>query len=117
MESVKESPVKIRENNIKLLWFISDKWFRILEFSLILATLYYFKDRTENIFISGVYWLSWMIFYMWFSEIGEYISEKISAEKQFDKDRRIFIWILSIFPVIAIYMIITMVANSITSVR
>ena len=117
MESLKESPVEIRKHNIKLLWFISDKWFRILEFSLILATLYYFKDKTENIFISGVYWLSWMIFYIWFLEIGEYISEKISVEKQFSKNRKFFVWILSMFPVIAIYMIITMVANSIMSVK
>lgn len=115
MESLKESPVEIRERNIKLLWFISDKWFRILEFSLILATLYYFRDK--NIFISGVYWLSWMIFYVWFLEIGEYVSEKITAEKQSSKNRKFFVWVLSMFPVIAIYMIINMVANSIMSTK
>ena len=38
--------IEVRKDNIKQLWMISDKWFRILECSLILATLYYFKQKT-----------------------------------------------------------------------
>ena len=117
MESKRKSPLEIREHNVKLLWSISDKWFRILEFSLILATLYYFKDRTENFFVSGIYWFSWIVFYMWFLEIGEYVSERISAGKQYSKSRNFLVWVLSMFPVLAIYTIITAVANSIMSAK
>ena len=111
-----KNPIEIRKHNLELLWFISEKWFRILEFSLILTTLYYFKDKTGNVFIIIIYWLSWMIFYMWFLELGELISEKISTTKRF-KNRKFLVWILSMFPVLMIYTIITGVANSIMSVK
>ena len=117
METTKEVSIEIRKHNLGILWFISDRWFRILEFSLILATLYYFKDKTGNILVGGIYWLSWMIFYMWFLELGELISAKLSSTKKFSKNGKFLVWVLSMFPVLMIYMIITGVANSIMSAR
>ena len=112
-----KNPIEIRKHNLELLWFISERWFRILEFSLILATLYYFKDKTGNVFIIIIYWLSWMIFYMWFLELGELISEKVNTDKKFSKNRKFLVWVLSMFPVLMIYTIITAVANSIMSTK
>jgi len=112
-----KTPVEIRKHNIELLWFISEKWFRILEFSLILATLYYFIDKTHNIFIVAIYWFSWMIFWSWFTEIGEFLTEKITEGKKLSKNKKLLVWILSMIPVIAIYTVITMAANSIMSAK
>lgn len=109
--------VKVREYNLKRLWFISDRWFRILEFSLILATLYYFKNKTHSVFLIGIYWFSWAIFYMWFMEFGEFISARIAHGKKFSKKKKMLIWILSMIPVIAIYIVITTAANSIIETR
>lgn len=113
MENVKEKFFENRKHNLKVLWFLSDKWFRILEFSLILGTLYYFKDKTQNIFVSVIYWLSWIIFYMWFLELGEFLSDKINSGEITSKYKRSTIWMFSMFLVMSIYFIVTGVANSI----
>lgn len=109
--------VEIRKQNIEQLWFISDRWFRILEFSLILASLFYFKEKTNNIFVTIIYWFSWIIFFMWFLEIGEFISDKINYGKRFSKNKRLLIFAISMIPVMAIYTIITIAMNSIMSTK
>ncbi len=57
--------VEIKEYNLRKIWLLSDKWFRIWEFSLVLGALYYLKEKTHHILFSGVYWLSSIIFLMW----------------------------------------------------
>lgn len=109
--------IEVRKDNLKLLWLISDKWFRILECSLIIAMLYYLKQKTGNILIEIVYWISWGVLYMWFMEIGEYISEIINSKLSFFKDRKMFAWIISMFFIIAIYNIVINVTNSIMSAK
>lgn len=109
-----ETTLKIRNENLNLLWFISGRWFRILEFSLILGTLHYFKDKFGGLPIFIIYWVSWGILYMWFFEIGELVSDKIHAVRKL-KNERIFIWILPTAAVLAIYTIVTEVANSVIS--
>ena len=117
MGSIKEVSIEIRKRNIELLWFLSDRWFRVLEFSLILATLYYFENKTGSILINIIYWFSWIIFYMWFLELGELLSEKIASGKRPSKNQKFLLWIFSMFFVITIYTVITMTANSIISME
>lgn len=113
MKNIREKFLKTRKYNLRTLWFLSDKWFRILEFSLILGMFYYFKDKTQNIFVSVIYWLSWGIFYMWFLELGEILSNKINGGKKSSKIKNFIIWMFSMFLIMLIYFIITEAAKSI----
>ena len=111
--ATKETSIETRKHNLKVLWLLSDKWFRFLEFILILSTLYYFKDKTQNIFVGVIYWLSWAIFYMWVLEVGEFLADKINDSKKSSNSKKYLIWMFSMFVVISIYSILIGAMNSI----
>ncbi len=109
--------IEIRKHNIQKLWFISDRWFRILEFSLILATLHYFKDKASGVLVAAIYWVSWAVFYMWVLEMGEFIAVKINYSGQLNKNKRYFVWLLSMALVIGLYLLITTAINSVVDAK
>lgn len=63
------------------IWYITDRWFRMLEIGLILGVLSYFKIKTNNFLVVSFYWISWIVFWAWFVELGESVAEKISLKK------------------------------------
>ena len=80
--------------NPKRYWFFADKWFRILEFSVILAILNYFMKKSGDILITILFFVSYIIFLMWFLEFQEYILEKILEIKKLNIKYKIFIDVL-----------------------
>lgn len=51
-------------------WLVTERWFRLLEISIILGTLYYFSEKIGSLFLTMVYWLSWGIFFVWLRTMG-----------------------------------------------
>lgn len=109
--------VDMQKKNTALLSFMADKWFRVLECSLILSTLFYFKEKTNNILISIIYWISWGVFCMLFMQIGDYVSELIISKRNYNKNRQFIIWMLSMFFVFMFYYLITGVTTSVMSAK
>ncbi len=93
-------------------WNLADHWFRILEMALILGVLYYFKIKTGNLVISGIYYISVAFLYMWFLEFGDYIAFIFSGKKSLT--RKWFIWILCSGMAISFYFLITLSVQQIT---
>jgi|SRR3989344_4555693 len=110
-----ESKLNIVKNRYELSWFLADKWFRILEFSLILATLHYFTQVISNISLMIVYWLSWVLFWGWFEDISKLIVEIIYSKKRLSINKKAFVWLLCTTFVMIIYLLVTSVADSIIS--
>lgn len=98
-------PIK-KNSNIEQYWFLADKWFRILEFSLVLGVLEYFSEKINSIALKIVYYISWMFFYWFFLEIGESIAKKMSINY---KGKRWLIWTVSMFVVLGFYQLIVSV--------
>lgn len=90
MEKERISELEITYNKTKLSWYIADKWFRVLEFSFVLGALHYFNERLEdNIAITIIYWMSWVFFWGWFEDTGNYIAELINTKKSFLKTKEL----------------------------
>ncbi len=64
----------------ELYWAISDKWFRLLEFTLIIATLKYFSDTTHIIQIQALYWISYFVLFMWVMEAVDWCRELLGTK-------------------------------------
>jgi len=97
----------------KLSWLFVDKWFRILEFSLILAALYYFDQVIKtNIPLKMVYYLSWVLLWGWFQDASVLVAEKISYHKKLSKNKRAVVWVLCTIFVMALYLLITSATNA-----
>lgn len=96
-------PPEIRKERMGQFWFLADKWFRILEFSLILGTLGYFREKHTNILVSILYWISWIIFWFWVDELGEFLADAIDKNRK----RRWGTFILTSFIVMFYYLLIT----------
>lgn len=94
-----------RKTDPNQFWNIADRWFRILEIGLILGVLSYFKIKTNNFLITGVYWISWAVFYWWFVEIGESIAANISLKKSLTK--KWLIWVTSMYAILLFHFLIT----------
>ena len=107
-----ESKVSITKHNSEVSWFIADRWFRILEFSLILATLHYFNEIINNKALTIIYWLSWALFWSWFEDIGKFFAEIIYARNKLSKSKKVFVWVITTIFVMAIYALVTSAANS-----
>lgn len=92
-----------RKERMGQLWFLADKWFRILEFSLILGTLGYFREKHPSISVSVIYWISWSIFFAWVEELGEFLADAIDKKQK----RSWTTFIITAFIVLFYYMVIT----------
>ena len=56
VDNFKREPlVEIKKSISEASFFVADRWFRIIEFSLILATLYYFQTVTDNLAVRIAY--------------------------------------------------------------
>jgi len=97
------------ENQLNFHSFITEKWFRIIEFSLILGLLDYFRDITNNYLFSAVYLVSWVVFFGWFLVMGEYIAEFIYKRKK--PLSRFTINIIATIPFVFLYFVITQVGE------
>lgn len=113
MTENKQDRLNIIKNSSEISWFIADRWFRVIEFSLILATLTYFEKKINSIPLSIIYWLSWAFFWSWFEDISKFIIEMIYANNKLNKHSRVFVWILCTAFVMAIYLLIISATNSI----
>lgn len=107
--------LEITKNKIESSWFIADKWFRILEFSLILAVFRYFESTANNIALTTTYWLSWAFLWSWFEDFSKYIIEIVIIKNKFAKAYRILAWMLSIVFVATIYLLVTIASDSVVN--
>lgn len=112
MEPFKKVTTEVRKHNISLLWSISDRWFRILEFSLIMGILNYFKDQTSSIVIEIIYWISWTFMFWLILEVIEFIAQTFSKNKTLKI--RWLIWAVSFSAFFMLFLTITSAANFIT---
>jgi|GEM_PF-2604021 len=103
MKTLTDSQAKAKP---ELYWFFADRWFRVVEFSLILATLYYFKERVDFILLKILYWVSLFLFYMWMMEVIEYIMEKIFIK--FTPFKRLLFSVIPIVVILLIYAVVTL---------
>ena len=92
-------------------WKLTDRWFRVLEMSLILGTLYYFKIKTGNLIIGGIYWISVGVLYMWFLESSDYIYIALTSNKK-SSTTKWFIWIICTSLAVSLYWLITLSVRS-----
>ena len=110
----KQDKLKIIKDNSDISWFIADKWFRILEFSFILGTLHYFSETINNRVYTVIYWISWILFWSWFEDIGKLITEFIYARyPHFTKIKRLLVFVLCTAFIILIYFFVTHTVDSI----
>ncbi len=86
-----DKDVSFFKANPERYWFIADRWFRILEFSILLSVLNYFREKTGNIFITILLILSFAIFMGWFIEFQEYLFDRISKFTILSKKKKILI--------------------------
>ncbi len=105
MEPYREITTEIRKHNINLLWHLSDRWFRILEFSFILGVLNYFKDNTSGTIIKIIYWLSWTFMFWLVLEVTEFIAQKFSKSRSLKM--RWLIWIISFAIFYTLFVVVT----------
>jgi len=103
--------VEIRKSNVKFLWLIAERWFRVLEYSFIVGALHYLGDKTGNIFIKIFYWISLILLCMFFEEMGELIAEKIYSRKIIGRKMKSFIWIISMSVAVSFFIVIKETAN------
>jgi len=102
---------EIVNNNSSISWRIADKWFRILEFSFILALLHYFAETLNNIPLKIIYWLSWMVFWSWFDDVSKIIVEFFHIKKRFSENKKFWVWVLSATFVMIIYSLVNFSAD------
>lgn len=107
--STKNTKLEETKHRPEAWWFLTDRWFRIVEFSLVLGTLYFFDREIGSIPIKALYWLSWFFFYAWSVELGEYIADKFSKGRSSKK--KWLVWTVCMFVVIGLYTLITTTAN------
>ncbi len=100
----------MNENSSKpeIYYLLADRWFRIIEFSLIIATLNYFSIKIDSNILKCAYWVSWFMFFNWFLELGEFIGNKIYKGTSVYK--KILIGFLVMIPFIAIFIFLTKVS-------
>ncbi len=100
----------------KLSWFIAEKWFRILEFALILGALHYFTETLKNnIPLRIVYLLSWVFLWGWFEDTANLVAERINSHKKLSRNKRVFVWVLCTIFVMLIYLLVISATNSMTT--
>jgi hypothetical protein len=105
-------PPAIRRSNLSTLWTLADRWFRLLEFVLVLGLFYVAKEKTHNVVIAVIYWLSYVVFLMWFEEFGEFVAATLGAGSR-SPVRRGIIWGLAMLAALGVYAVITQVGNAI----
>jgi hypothetical protein len=93
------------KSNPELYWFLSDKWFRIIEFSLILGLFHYFSIETDYLTLKIVYWLSWYVVFMWFLELIDYLFEEF-VDIMTTRGKKLLVYIVTIVVVSAFYALI-----------
>jgi hypothetical protein len=109
-------PTTIRRQNLSTLWTLADNWFRLLEFALVLGVFYVAKERTHNVVIAAVYWLSSGVLLMWFEELGEFAAAALGIARRSPFQRSI-IWAMAMFAALAVYMVTTQAANAILALK
>lgn len=92
--------------------FITEKWFRIIEYSIILGGLKYFKDITSNKYIFVAYWISWFMFYFWFLELGDFLTEIFNKSSKLLN--KFTINLLFTLPFVFLFYVVTKVGEAIT---
>lgn len=102
---LKDLVIQFSDVKTRVWWTMADKWFRLLEFSLILGTLYYFKQTTGNIIVTVLYWVSFFFLFSWFLEVGEVFVR--TSQKRIPW----LPWIISMFLTLLVYTVITQGAN------
>lgn len=108
-ETVSPYGKTVNHHKPELWWLLTDRWFRLLEFSLILGALYYFDHKTGNIILRIIYWISWFLFFSWFLEVGEYVIERFSFEKKLIL--RFLILIIVTLAIAVVFLLVTSSAN------
>jgi hypothetical protein len=111
MEPIEVTPAT-RRQNLSTLWTLADKWFRLLEFVLVLGVFYVAKEKTHNTAIGAIYWVSAGVLLMWFEELGEFVAAALGIARR-SAAQRWLIWILATWASLAVYMIITQAGNAI----
>jgi len=100
-------PSKTRWRNIETLWKVSEKWFRIIEYSLILGILSFVNQKINSIAITILYYISWGAFAVLLMEAGEYVAERYYETKQIKSSRtRWVVWTLSMFSLLLFWTVI-----------
>ncbi len=107
--------LKNRKANLILLWAISEKWFRILEYSLIMGVLYFAKQKIDFIIIDIVYYVSWIVYFLVFIEAAEFAAQQYYFEKEVKNNFvRWIAWIFSMFMFLIFFFLIIHTGEIIT---
>lgn len=85
------------------IWFITERWFKLLEFCLILGTLHFFKEKTGFFLIDVIYWISWLFLTLWFMRAGTSIARRFKFSSHL---ALMAVWILSIISALLVYEVI-----------
>lgn len=92
---------------------LTDGWFRMIEFSIVLGGLHYFMNKTQSMMISIVYWLSWFMLFAWFVQLGQYFAHRVSTKKP--KRTQFLIYTVVVLFFILTFLIVTNIGNAITT--
>ncbi len=68
-------------NQSDTLWFFTERYFRVLEFAIILGALGYLKSRIDVIIIDVIYWITWGVFFVFCRYTAEYFINSVFGQK------------------------------------
>ena len=93
--------------NPRLWFYITDKWFKILEFFLVIGIFDYLRHKIDNIYISIIYWISLGLVFFLYAEIVEFLGKPF---KKLGFITQILIHILVIIPFVLVGLLLSKVA-------
>lgn len=81
---------KIGRSNLNFIWSLVDRWFSVVQYSILLGFLYYAKEidlgnSVAQYTLELIYWVSFGALYIWFLELGELVSIKFWKSYATDK--------------------------------
>jgi hypothetical protein len=97
--------IEYRDKVQNLSWALADRWFRIIEMSLITGALLYVAKITGNILLWCFFGISWLFIYIWFEDFGFFLQEVLG--KKFSFWQRLFTRTLATVCCIALFWVIT----------
>lgn len=94
-------------DKLKREWNLADKWFRLIEFSLILATLNYFAIKTNSTVLKVTYYFSFSMIIGIITSLVDSILINLTQYEKYGKLKKLFSWFLVLLIITAIYAVIS----------
>lgn len=71
------------QRSLEIGWNLAERWFRVVEFSIILGFLNFAVEKSGNPYVKIIYWISNAAYFGIFSDLWVFIAVVVGEKKKF----------------------------------